>query len=304
MGPGGVWKGFAGVRRRACLRLAALAAALAAGGAGAQDDDHGGGPDIDLDVTAFYDSNVTLAQLDDDIADDQGVEAAVTLSSVSGGLEGSAFGWSLGLKGVRHDEFEDLDRLEAEAGVKYIVQFRRGFSAPVFELSLTARAIDSESELRDGWQAEAGALATRRLTEKLVGRAGVRFIRRESEDFEAFDNERINVFVNGDLRTSQRSVLYGTYIFSTGDVVSTARPTLAIIDAAEVIEPDDAFGGLESNRFAYRLDAEVHIVTLGWNRALGPSSSIDASVQGLYADAEGDNDYERGLARLSYLHRF
>lgn len=289
------------------LRIATVALSLAVTGTSVaqhgEEEEHGGG-NIDLDVTAFYDSNVTLAEFDDDIADDVGVEAAITWSRTEEGLQGRAFGWSVGVRDTKFDEFSDLNQIELEAGAKYIAQFRRGFSAPVYEFSVTAKLIDSVSDLRDSWQVEAGALATRRLTDRLVGRAGFRVSRREADDFDTFDNDRINLFVNGDLRMSSRNVLYGTYIFSMGDVVSTAEPTLKIINAAEVIEPDDAFGGLLSNRFAYRLDAEVHIVTVGWNRSLGPNRSLDLSAQGLAALADGDNDYERGQIRFSYLHRF
>lgn len=259
---------------------------------------------IDLDLTTFYDSNVTLAEKDNDIAEDGGIEASVTWSRISESLQGRSFGWSIGLEGAKFSDFEDLDRVELETGMKYTVQFERGFTAPVYEFSANAKLIDSVSDLRDGWQIGAGALMTRRMTERLVGRIGGRLIRREADDFDAFDNERINLFANGDLRISSRNVVYGTYIVSSGDVVSTAQPTLKIINAAEVIEPDDAFGGLQSNRFAYRLDAVAHIVTIGWNRSLGPDRSLDVSIQGLAAFADGDNDYERGAARLSYLHRF
>ncbi len=286
-------------------RLIVALLLLLPGAAVAQHEEHEEqGGDVDLDVTTFYDSNVTLAELDDDIADDAGIEASFTWSRAEEGLQGSATGWSIGVRGTKFDEFSDLDQVELEAGAKYIAQFRRGFSAPVYEFSLDAKLIDSVSAIRDGWQVEVGALMTRRLTDRLVGRFGARVSHREANDFDAFDNDRVNLFVNSDLSTSARNVLYGTYILSLGDVVSTAVPTLKIVNAAEVIEPDDAFGGIPANRFAYRLDAEVHIVTVGWNHSLGPSSSLDLSAQGLAAFAEGDNDYERGQVRLSFLHRF
>lgn len=300
-------KGNAGVTAagRPSRLLVSLLLLLSTAGA-AQEDDHDddGGGNIDLDVTAFYDSNVTLAELDDDIADDAGIEVSVTWSRTEEGLQGRASGWSLAVRDTKFDEFDDLNQIELEAGAKYIAQFRRGFSAPVYEFSVTAKVIDSVSDLRDSWQVELGALMTRRLTDRLVGRLGTRLTRRRADDFDAFDNDRINLFANGDLRVSQRNVLYGTYIVSVGDVVSTAVPTLKIVNAAEVIEPDDAFGGIPANRFAYRLDAVVHIVTVGWNHSLGPNRSLDLSAQGLAARADGDNDYERGAVRFSYLHRF
>lgn len=293
-----------GVRRAAVSLLLALSLAPAGLAMGAEEDDEHGGITIDLDVTAFSNDNLTLAERDRDIAKDSGVEAAVTWSHTDPPLEGSATGWSLGAKTVKFEDFEDLDRLELKAEGRYVAQFRRGFSAPIYELNASAKLIDSVSDIRDGWEIAAGAMMTRRLTTALTGRMGLRATRREADEFRAFDNKRINLFFNGDLQVARQTVLYGTYIASGGDVVATAQPTFKVVDAAEVIEPDDAFGGLESNRFAYRLDATVHIVTVGWNQTLGPSTSLDISLQGLTAHADGDNDYERGIARLSFLHRF
>jgi len=270
----------------------------------AEDDHDSGGPAVDADLTAFYDSNVTLAELDDDIDDDGGVEASATWTWSEGGLQGKSTAWNVGVTGVKFDKFEDLDRLELSAGWKYVVQFERGFHAPIYEVAVDAKVIDTVSDIRDGWELEARVMMTRRLTERLVGRLGGTVTQRKADGFEVFDNKRINLFVNADLRASRQSVFYGTYILSAGDVVSTARPTLDIIQAAEKIEPDDAFGGVNSNRFAYRLDAIAHIGTIGWNRALAPNRSMDLSLRGLAAFAEGDIDYEQALVRLSYLHRF
>jgi len=272
--------------------------------AGAEDDHDRGGPAVDADLTAFYDSNVTLAELDDDIDDDRGLEASATWTWSEGGLQGKSTAWNVGVKGVKFDKFEDLDRIEVSVGWKFVVQFERGFHAPIYEVAIDAKGIDTVSDIRDGWQLEARAMMTRRLTERLVGRFGATVSHREADGFEVFDNKRVNLFVNADLRSSQQSVFYGTYILSAGDVVSTAVPTLEIVEAAEKIEPDDAFGGVNSNRFAYRLDAVAHIGTIGFNRSLGPNRSVDLSVRGLAAFAEGDIDYEQALVRLSYLHRF
>lgn len=290
-------------RNEVRFAIALLSCVPAASAMGAEEE-RGGGITTDLDVTAFSDDNITFAELESDIAKDSGLEATVTWSRNEPDLKGSATGWSVSAKTVKFEDFEDLDRLELKSEGRYIVQFRRGFSAPIYELTASAKLIDSVSDIRDGWEIEAGAMMTKRLTTKLVGRFGLRVTRREADEFRAFDNKRINLFANGDLQLSRQGVFYATYILSAGDVVSTARPNFDVIDAAEVIEPDDAFGGLKSNRFAYRLDATVNIVTVGWNQTLWPNTSLDFSLQGLVANADGDNDYERGVARLSFLHRF
>lgn len=278
-----------------------LAGAMATTAIADEDDERGR---FSGDVTFLYNDNVTRAERDDDIADDVAVEARLAYGWSTPAITGSSFAWTLAVTGVKFDAFSDLDHVEASGEVAYRVQFARGFGAPVYEVSATAAALDYGSRIRDGWQVEAGAMATKRFTDRLTGRAGFRVSRREATDYEVFDLERANVFANVDWLATRRSVGYATWVFSSGDVVSTARPTLGIINAAAVIEPDDAYGGVPANRFAYRLDADVHIVTLGYNRKLDSDASLDLSLETLLAEAEGGNEYERMIARVSYLRRF
>lgn len=275
--------------------------------AGAVSSAFADGPDrgrFSGDVTFLYNDNVTRAERADDIADDVAVEARLAYGWSTPAITGSSFAWTAAVTGVKFNEFGDLDHVEVSGEVAYRVQFARGFGAPVYEASAMAAALDYGSRIRDGWRAEAGAMATKRLTDRLTGRAGFRVSRREASDYDVFDLERTNLFANVDWLATRRSVGYVTWVFSTGDVVSTATPTLYIINAAEVIEPDDAYGGAPANRFAYRLDADVNIVTLGYNRKLDADASIDLSLETLLAEAEGGNEYERMIARVSYLRRF
>ena len=87
-------------------------------------------------------------------------------------------------------------------------------------------------------------------------------------------------------------------------MVSTAEPTLDIINVSDVIEPDDAFGGFATNRFVYRLDADTTTLTLGGNYALSNKSSVDLSLLYIDTEASGGFYYERYQYRASYLRRF
>jgi len=263
-----------------------------------------GGSSTSGDVTLVYNSNVTNAEMKDDIADDYSLEGELSYTYSTPSLAGHSFHWTVSALGAKFDQFTNLDRAELKVEGAYDVQFTRGFSAPVYEFSASVKAIDSASVIRDGWQVELGAMATSELTDRVTARAGLRLTRREATDYDVFDLKRGNVFVNADWLKSSRSVFYGTYIFSRGDVVSTAVPTLKIIDAAQVIEPDDAFGGVPANRFAYRLNADVNILTFGYNRAVGAQGAIDVSVESLFADADGGNQYQRTITRIAYLRRF
>ena len=299
-----------GVKRRSptpvwiagCSLVWLLVVAGPASGAETGHDDNPA--QLNGDVTWLYNDNVTRAQRDVDIADDTAVEGGLSLSWSTPGLTGQSFAFAMSGKAVKFNRFDGLDHAELAFEGAYRVQFARGFFAPVYELSFKAAKLEHEAALREGYQFEFGAMATKRLTDRLTGRTGLRLTRRGAEEGAVFDIERGNLFVNVDWRVTGGSLAYITWIGSRGDVVSTAQPTFPIVDNAEAIEPDTAFGGAEANRFAYRLDADVHILTLGVNISLGPATSLDLSVEGLTADAVADIEYQRGIGRISLLHRF
>lgn len=265
---------------------------------------HGGGSTIDVEVGMTYDSNITLAELDDDILSDLSLAVALMQTTTRGIGFDTAWGWNVRADGRTFRDHSDLDELEVGIGLFLRHQPGRGFGAPVIEVGVSAAFIDSASDIRDGHTTQAGAMLTRRLTDRVAVRLGVRHTRRSARSGSVFNLSRNNVFVSADWFPRRNRVVYATWAHATGDVVSTAEPTLKIINAASAIEPDDAFGGADANRFAYRLDADVHILTLGMNLALGRHRSVDVSVQGLTASAEGGNDYDRLSTRLAWLQRF
>ncbi len=296
-------RGLAGDHRRGIALVAALALVPVVEAAEERQDDHGGAS-LTAGVTTLYNDNVARAQRDVDIADDVAVEANFALSQSTPGITGQSFHFELSGKAVRFDRFDGLDQAELALEVAYGRQFARGFYAPLYELSIKGARLLHDAELRDGYSLVLGAMVSRRVSDRWTGRTGVRLNKRSATNGEVFDLERASLFVHLDARVTARSVGYVTWIGATGDVVSTAQPTFTIIDNADAIEPDTAFGGVAANRSAYRLDADVHILTLGVNVGVGASTSLDVSLEGLTADADAGIDYQRNIARVSLLHRF
>lgn len=71
--------------------------------------------------------------------------------------------------------------------------------------------------------------------------------------------------MNPDFRWAPRLTQYLTYNYATGDIVASGSPWLPVIDNAERIQADDAFGSASANVFAYRLNVQTHVATLGFN---------------------------------------
>ena len=201
------------------------------------------------------------------------------------------------------DAFDDLSNLTFDANLKYRFAQSVKYSAPIYSLTLKAGGIDSESEMRDSTTVSLSLDLNKRLTTALRMTAGVSANARESKS-EVFDTSEARVFINLDIDLSKAVLLYATYSFITGDIVSSGTPSLDFINAADAIEPDDAFGGKTTNQFAYRLDADTNVIALGYNHILSRSISIDLSYQFADSQAAGDIEYERNILRASLLGRF
>ncbi len=259
------------------------------------------------DLSYVYDDNVRLAQNDVDIVDDS---IASLLVKATAGKQLDAFnivsyGFQVGYDG--YAEYSDLSHATFSANARYRFATSSGFSAPVYSFRVKLGGREFSSEMRDSTDGTISFDLNKWLTNRLNMTLGIGYQASEAKS-QAYDTRQTRLFGNLDLEISKTGLLYGTYAYSQGDIVSSATPTLDIINAAEVIEPDDAFGGVDENQFAYRLDADTQVLTLGYNQILTRGLSLDVSLRFVDSEVDTDTDdelgYERGIARISLLGRF
>ena len=201
------------------------------------------------------------------------------------------------------DTFSNLNNINFNINARYRFAFSSGFSTPLYSIGVKLGGIESELEMRDSTWFSASLQMNKRLSSTISTAIGVNYKQRESKS-EVFDTVESRFFINLDLNLSRKTLLYGTYTFITGDIVSSATPTLQLINWSDAIEPDDAFGGVAFNQFAYRLEADTDVITLGYNRIMTRSISIDISYRFVDTQAVGDIYYERQILRASLLGRF
>ena len=96
-------------------------------------------------------------------------------------------------------------------------------------------------------------------------------------------------------------LLYLDQRWQSGDVVSTGNPTLAVINRAEVVVSDDAYG---AGGFGWRLDGDSWISGLGSNWQLRPNLSVDLLFRHIDTENELDVHYRREQFFSSLLYRF
>ena len=194
---------------------------------------------------------------------------------------------------------------QQRGGVMLRFSFRSagGFFTPAFSTWLSASAIAAESDIREGLEYRAGFAIIEQLTTQLSGRFSLGATQREAES-RVFDLKSVSASLNLDWAASPVDTLYGGYQFQDGDLVSSGTPTFDVVRAAEEIEADDALGGFAANQFAYRLEAQTHVLSAGFNHRFNRRYAFDAQMQYVRSDARYGNRYERVIAALSLLARF
>lgn len=258
------------------------------------------------DISAIHDDNVRLARDDDDIREDNILSA--TIKATAGkSLDGfSILNYGGSVTYDKYETFDTLDNVEFEGNVRYRFALSSGFTAPIYSLRARIGGVEFvDSEMRDSTLYSLSAELNKWLTTTVNMTAGIGYNGRDSVS-EVFDLEEVRAFVNFDTNFTKTDLVYTTFTFISGDTVSSSTPTLDIINVSDAIEPDDAFGGIDANQFAYRIDSNTAVITLGYNRIMTRDISLDFSVRYVDSEARDDDDiyYERTIYRASLLGRF
>ncbi len=177
------------------------------------------------------------------------------------------------------------------------------FYAPM--LALWGSADDSRfgSRMRDSADYRGGAFVREQLTTDISLRVGGTYAERHSKS-SVFDLRGQTATLDMDWQFTSSLTGYLGYGFRYGDVFSTGVPTLKVVEAAKVIEPDDAFGGVTDNEFAYRFKGHSQTGTLGFNYSFSPRFSIDLQGTDINTRAGWGNHYNHPSGVLSLLTRF
>jgi hypothetical protein len=248
---------------------------------------------------------VRLARDDVDIREDNILSA--TLKATTGkSLDGfSLFNYGGNVSFNKVETFEGLDNIEFEVNARYRFALSSGFTSPIYSLKASLGGAEFDSDMRDATFWSLSAELNKWLTTTINMTAGIG-VRGQESVSEVYDLGEARAFVNFDTNFSSTDLVYTTFTFITGDTVSSATPTLEIINVSDAIEPDDAFGGVDANQFAYRIDSNTAVITLGYNRIMTRDLSLDVSARFVESVAKNDEDiyYDRTIFRASLLGRF
>ncbi len=204
------------------------------------------------------------------------------------------------LKVESYSRFDGLSNLKLSALSRLLYRPMGGVYTPSFSLWGSVGYAEFDSQLRDGSEYRLGAFLDKPLNSALSARLSLSTARRDA-DSRVFDGSSSSAALQLDWQLNSALLLYGGYQFRDGDVVSTSPPNMALLSIAAARAPDDVFA---AGDIAYRIDADTHIGTLGFNRALAANLALDAQLQYIHSKADEGIDYSRWTGLVSLLKRF
>jgi hypothetical protein len=258
------------------------------------------------DVAYIHDDNVRLARDDVDIREDNILSGTVKANAGKSLDDFTLLNYGGSVSYEKFETFDGLDNAAFEVNARYRFALSSGFTSPIYSLKASLGGVEFiDSDMRDSTLLSLSAEINKWLTTTINMTAGIGYRQRESVS-DVYDLSDARVFVNFDTNFSKTDLVYTTFSFITGDTVSSATPTLEIINASDAIEPDDAFGGVDANQFAYRIDSDTAVITIGYNRIMTSDLSLDISARFVNSEAKADPDiyYDRTIFRFSLLGRF
>lgn len=256
-----------------------------------------------LDVKYIDDSNPAKAEFDRDIEGSASVLLRLTGNLIAWPLQSSeSTNSGLSINGsASYEHPVDIDPLgesRYRVSLDWFREARQVSASPFFRAGVGVGYIDSETQRRDGTLIDVSASVNFQPAPFFDTTLGVQSAMRDAET-EVFDTTQTTLFLTANFSPIPRLVLRSGLRYVMGDEVSTATPTLDIVNSTNVIEPDEAFGGVSARRFAYLVDASSAIAELGVGYGL--SGTLQANLLYRYISTEAQNDigYDRSLIEFT-----
>jgi len=256
-----------------------------------------------LDIKFINDSNPAKAEFDRDIEESSSVRGRLTGTLFSLPLAqtdqvSSGFSINGSAEFEHHLDIEPLGESRYRAGLDWFREAKMRSGTPFLRLGLGVSYMDSETQRRDGIEVDVSASINLQPASFFDTTLGIQTAVRDAET-DVFDTTKTTLFLTANLSPSPRVVFRTGFRYVIGDEVSTATPSLNIVNNAKVIEPDEAFGGVPENRFAYLIEANSVIAEAGVGFSVTGSVKADLLYRFVSTEADGDISYERSIVEFT-----
>lgn len=265
---------------------------------------------LDLGLGAVHESNVSLGRHGRDTQSDTALETSVSAgastvvgdrhtASLTGDVAGTA--WS---------RLWGLNNVSIGLSPAWKTKLGLGAAAPWIRLAGSVAHQQYDDDIRDGWRYRLGPSAGKRFADRWDVRAEYVYeeriadrVKRVSSRLpgDVFDLTSHTFAVRTDVLWTELVSVSGGYAWRDGEVVSTTRRNPEIVSASTAITRDRTFG---SNRFAYKIDATVHILSVGMSVVLTRQSSFTLGYERHIGQARGGLDYGNDVVRAGLLYSY
>ena len=263
--------------------------------------------EITVDSGIAYDDNINRAKEGSGVLSDTAYSLNVSKTRMVFLSSNTRMLFTGIVGGERLQNHNGLSR--ASIGGEAALQYRGSaeFDAPTWGLLAKVSGEDFQSTLRDGVRYAGGLTVQQPLTDRIsLFGALMQNVRRANSD--AFNTTDTSLRLNLDYAL-QGATLYFTGEYRSGDIVSTARPSLENVTIAKVFVQDDAYPG--GQLFSYRFPGNTVLATIGYNIGLGARDSLDLSWRRVESTpnerpvwAISPNSYISNQLSANYLMRF
>jgi len=257
---------------------------------------------ISVKITTTADSNPAKAQSDSDIESSSSANFELAALVFEAELSNkSAFVIDSEVN-VSQSSVSGLGESEFGGSLAYYRKLSV-LGEPVLSFRGTLAYLDSETDIRDSGKVGLGITSNWDPSPFYDYSLGVNFLSRSAET-DVFSTQNITGFGNFNYYFSEALTFSTGLGLQTGDIVSTATPTLAVVNAADVIEPDNAFGGHDTQRFAYRLNATSLIFDAGVQYAFISGFALGSTYQYINTSAADPIEYDRHVVSFNLEYAF
>lgn len=270
---------------------------------------------LDVSTVGFgvvADSNPARAQFQDDMVSSSQASVGVGISLFSRPADESD-GWgffgsaNLEFSAVNVEDAQSVDTGLGQNVLQLSLESERALTTlpgqPVMVIGATAGLVDSETDIRDSNTVGVSASLSYQPVPVLDFTIGLRHDERFSESI-VFDTSKTQLFSSAFFGITPKLGLLAEAQLITGNEVSTATPTVGIVNQADAIVPDSAFGGFSDRRFAYLLDATSALGAFGVSYVVGNDFVVDGKFTYVFTDAGGGIDYSRALFSFAVNYNF
>ncbi|MDP4029457.1 MAG: hypothetical protein Q8P42_10910 [Gallionella sp.] len=262
------------------------------------------------EVEIRHDNNINNAQSGNDIAGDSVFGAGISATNFFPFEAGNSLSLSGELKGEAFNSYTGLSNLSLGAALAFRKKLALGPYAPWVGLSLSSAHLNYDNNIRNGWRHQIAIRGGKRIFERWDVRAEYMVERRTANALpqdipgissDIFSQSSRAMTLNAEYTWSDSLFLTFGSLLRHGDVVASTRRGRKIFSASKAIADDPVFG---PDFYAYRMAGTSYGLNMGVNIAVTSHSMFHTSLARQLTYAEGDNNYAKTVAMLSWNYNF